>query len=379
MSDDQARFIDKSGRQTPDKHTHGDHSLDLWDPVLIPKGDIGAEVKRLAALARPNNGVRRSFITHPKADDKSHGLAAGIDVSVDVLMPGERTKPMRQNSSLVNFCLEGTGSMIMNGEKFDFEQFDVLTTPSLCVHEYVNDSDEIQVRLRYSNGALLERMNIHLIDEDPPMPGAGEAEAKAEADAEPEEKPKSPYGTFQLTDDGAWMKPYEELINPEPIEIKPHHWPWKQVKAELDKLESLGSKYKGRRLYLLYDPITGRTNGTTQNFFVCMTIRPGGIVDRPHRHSSAAINYYFGGKGHSVVQGNRVDWEAGDLMLSAPGWAIHNHASDEGPVYEITIQDMPLLINMDGLMWQEDMKGGFALLGSQAGFETNRSEVAAAE
>ena len=30
--------------------------------------------------------------------------------------------------------------------------------------------------------------------------------------------------------------PYEELINPKPIAIDPHSWPWAKVKAELDKL-----------------------------------------------------------------------------------------------------------------------------------------------
>lgn len=68
-------------------------------------------------------------------------------------------------------------------------------------------------------------------------------------------------------------------------------WRWDAVKAELDKLHALGSKYRGRRLYLLYNPATGRTNGTTHNFFATMTLRPAGIVDRPHRHTAAAVNF----------------------------------------------------------------------------------------
>lgn len=375
MSEPKAKFVDKSGRQTPDKHIHGDHSLVLWEPVVISKEDIDAEVERLAGFARPNNGVRRSMIAHPEADDRSLGLAPGIDVSVDVLLPGERTQPVRQNSNIVNFCIQGAGSMVINGETFEFAQYDVITTPSMAVHEYVNETDDMQVRLRYSNGALLERLNIHLVDEDPPLPGSADDDMTEAAD-EMEEGSQSPYGTFELTEDGGWLMPYEKLINPEPVEIKPHHWPWKKVKAELDKLVSLGPKYKGRRLYLLYDPVTGRTNGTTPNFFATMTIRPGGIVDRPHRHASAAMNYYFAGNGHSVVEGKRYPWKAGDLMLSAPGWAIHNHASDEGPVYELTIQDMPLNINMDSLLWQEELKGPVSLLGSHAGFETNRDKAA---
>jgi len=93
---------------------------------------------------------------------------------------------------------------------------------------------------------------------------------------------------------------------------------------------------------MMYNPITGRTNGITPNFFATMTIRPPKIVDRPHRHSSAAINYYFHGTGRSTVEGKVFQWKAGDLMLSAPGWAVHNHASYDDYVYELTVQDQPL-------------------------------------
>jgi gentisate 1,2-dioxygenase len=368
-----ALFIDKSSRQAPARHTHRDHSLNWWEPFIVPKEAIEAEIERLADLA-PDNGVRRAMIIQPQ-DAQRLGVAPGVDVSLDVLLPGERTKPVRQNSSIVNFCIRGAGSTVMNGERTGFTQYDVFTTPSMAVHQYVNDTDEIQVRLRYSNGALLERLNIHLVDEDPPDPTAENLLPAAEA-TEPSHR--NPFGSFQLTDDGAWLLPYEKLVAPDPVAIKPHHWPWRKVKAELDKLADLGHAYKGRRLYLLYDPATGRSQGTTPNFFSTITIRPAGIADRPHRHASTSINYYFGGEGHSIVEGKRYEWKSGDFMFSAPGWAVHHHVADKGPVYELTIQDMPFCINADALLWQEELYGPISLLGSHRGFETNRTKIAAA-
>ncbi len=151
------------------------------------------------------------------------------------------------------------------------------------------------------------------------------------------------------------------------------HWPWEQVKQKLDQLTSLGDTYRGRRLYLLYNPVTGRTNGTTPNFFATMTVRPPKIIDRPHRHVSAAINYYFHGHGHSLVAGKRYDWEAGDLMFSAPGWAVHHHASGpDDQVYELTVQDQPFHLALESLLWQEDLKKPPRLLGAQPGFRTDR-------
>jgi gentisate 1,2-dioxygenase len=59
-------------------------------------------------------------------------------------------------------------------------------------------------------------------------------------------------------------------------------------------------------------------------------------------------------------------------MLTAPGWMIHHHASDANPVYELTVQDQPLHIGMESLLWQEDLKRPARVLGSEKGFSTNR-------
>jgi gentisate 1,2-dioxygenase len=213
-------------------------------------------------------------------------------------------------------------------------------------------------------------MQVHIVEENPPV-SAG-AVHKEETPDDP--KHKSPFGTFQLTEQGAWLMPYEILINPPSVESRNLHWPWELVRENLNKLTALGKDYIGRRLYLLFNPMTGRTNGTTPSFFATMTIRPPKIIDRPHRHVSAAINYYFQGSGYSIVEKKRYEWKAGDLMLSAPGWAVHNHASYDEPVYELTVQDQPLNIIMESLLWQEAMNQPAVILGQQAGFQTNRSE-----
>src|SRR5256885_8825656 len=183
----------------------------------------------------------------------------------------------------------------------------------------------------------------------------------------------SPYGTIKLDDEGAQLMPYEILINPPTVQSPALHWPWAEVKSHLDKLEALGKDYVGRRLYMLYNPMTGRTNGCTPSFFATMTIRPPKIVDRPHRHTSAAINYYFHGTGRSTVGGEVLEWKAGDLMLSAPGWAVHNHASYDDFVYELTVQDQPLDIALEGLLWQERPERPLAVLRGAGGVWTHRA------
>lgn len=346
---------------------------DLWPSYVVPKADIEEEIDRLASLPAPANGRRRSLIVHPRSQGPGPGLAPGIQVAVEVLLPGERTAPIRHNSSTVSFCLTGTGEAVIDGEVIAFGRYDTWYTPALATYVNVNDGEEIAVRLVYSNAALLEKMNVHFVDEEPPeMPARRTSRVPAGTD-----QPPDPFADVTALGDGqAHLMTYEKLVNPDVVEQRPLHWPWREVRAELDKLRALGSDYRGRRLFLLYNPATGRTNGTTNSFFATITVRPAEIVDRPHRHTSAAINYFFSGSGHSTVGGRRYDWSSGDLMLSAPGWAIHNHASHGEVVYELTIQDSPLHIAMDSLMWQEDLKEAPVLLGSHRGFETNRSQLA---
>ncbi|HEY3653458.1 MAG TPA: AraC family ligand binding domain-containing protein [Steroidobacteraceae bacterium] len=336
-----------------------------WAPVIVTKEQIDSEVDRLAALPRPANGRRSSLIVHSAAITPA--LAPGIQVALSVLNPGERTTPFRHNATEVNFCIRGSGRSQWGNRSVAFGQFDVWNTPSYSTYWRENSGSDLQVCLTYSNASLLRYMQVYVAEENPGITKIAEDERNLIRG----NGQSSPYGVFEIGSDGAMLMPYETVIDPPAIESKGLFWPWETVHSELKRLEALGSDYVGRRLYLLYNPMTGRTNGTTPNFFATITIRPPNIVDRPHRHVSAAINYYFRGQGRSSVAGNLYEWKAGDLMLSAPGWTVHNHASYEETVYELTIQDQPLNIAMESLLWQENMKKPPALLGVKSGVDDN--------
>jgi gentisate 1,2-dioxygenase len=213
--------------------------------------------------------VRCSYI---RAIRSPTGSRPASKVTLDVLKPGERTVAFRQNSTQVNFVIQGKGSSIVGGKRFDVGLYDVWNTPSMHPYWHQNTGDGLFVRLTYSNAALLEMMNVHYAEENPPIVAPVAHEAMSEED---KKRRTSPFGTFRLNDEGAWLMPYEILINPPTVESPALHWPWQDVKAHLDKLEALGKDYVGRRLYLLYNPMTGRTNGTTPEFL------------RHHDHSSA--------------------------------------------------------------------------------------------
>ncbi|GAA4355978.1 cupin domain-containing protein [Variovorax defluvii] len=364
----QAAFDDVTGRAAADRNSY-------WSPLVVSKATIDAEIQRLAELPKPANGRRESLIVHPMAPANAPGLAPGIQVKLSVLKPGESTAAFRHNATEVNFNIEGEGEVTVGDKTIRHRRYDVWNHPSFTPYVHRNTGKSLLARLTYSNVPLLQSMNVYLPEDVRADSDAVHVEQEEAHAADPARQ--SPFGMIPIGSDGGMLMPYETLINPTPAVSPTLHFPWQVVKGELDKLEALGSRYVGRRLYMMYNPLTTRFNGITPNFFATMTIRPPGIVDRPHRHVSAAINYYFKGRGFSNVAGNRYEWSEGDLMLSAPGWAVHNHASYDEQVYELTVQDQPLNIYMESLLWQEDMKLPAKLLGSSAGFDTNRAEVAA--
>lgn len=89
---------------------------------------------------------------------------------------------------------------------------------------------------------------------------------------------------------------------------------------------------------------------------VSMTI--GGIDPgdrtRNHRHTYETIIYVLRGRGHSVVEGRRLDWEAGDALL-VPRWAWHQHFNDSDTEYAeyIGCENAPMLQNI-GLALREE-------------------------
>jgi gentisate 1,2-dioxygenase len=57
-----------------------------------------------------------------------------------VLRPGERTRPLRQTASLLVAPFQGSGHSIVDGKRFDWQQFDNLAVPGGSWFEHVNTS-----------------------------------------------------------------------------------------------------------------------------------------------------------------------------------------------------------------------------------------------
>lgn len=354
------RFLDLSGGRPA--------SSVCWHPVKVSAASIEQEIERLLDAPRPANGRRAALIVHPEAQAPGLGFAPGVSVTINALKPGEVTQPLRQNASQFEFCLRSAGVVEVGGKTIRTGKWDGMTIPSMreCVHR--NEGREPWVWLTYSNAPLLEKLGAYFCysgDE------AGQAFAPNTSSAvrasSGHEYTRHNAPDVAIGSDGARFRGYEFLTDIPVIDNPALHWPWASTAPHL--ATEPGDDKRG--IMLMYNPATERRNGTTHCFFATLSSTPAGApprkVGRGHRHSSVAINYHFSGSGHSVVDGQTIEWSAGDLLLSAPSWSEHAHYIDEGGARILTVQDHPLHIAMESLMWQERMDGSILTLGSQAG------------
>lgn len=337
-----------------------------WKPIKVSRAEIEATVAHLTAVPEPGNGRRAAYLVHPESTGK--GFAPGIDVCVEVLLPGEATQPIRRSSSPVEICIGGQGTVSVGDRVIELAEYDVCTIPSMKPHRFENTGSSPWVRLAYSNAPLLALLGTHYYEDVPDDWTPGEStDGPIDMD---EPAPIAGRGTapdFEVSPTGARLRGYEYLVDIEPVLNRPLHWSYQVI----SQLMSQSSDDQKRTIMALYNPATQRKQGATNSFFVTLSQIPPGHKPRRegpgHRHSSVAINYHFAGTGYSIVDDQRIDWGPGDLLLSAPAWREHAHYPSETGMSVYTVQDHPLHIGMESLIWQEDLSGPILALGTEAG------------
>ena len=73
-----------------------------------------------------------------------------------------------------------------------------------------------------------------------------------------------------------------------------------------------------------------------------------------HRHTVEASIYFLQGNGHSIIDGERYDWGAGDL-LSVPMFSWHRHINDgDEEILRIAATTNPLSISLGQAVYEDE-------------------------
>ncbi len=137
-----------------------------------------------------------------------------------------------------------------------------------------------------------------------------------------------------------------ELITPEPRSgCRAHRWDYTAVRsALLEAGDLISSEEAERRVLILENPGLPGSSGITTSLYAGLQLVLPGEVAPSHRHSQSALRVILEGSGaYSVVDGERVDMERGDLVVTAP-MTWHDHRSEgAGPTIWLDALDIPLV------------------------------------
>ncbi len=152
-----------------------------------------------------------------------------------------------------------------------------------------------------------------------------------------------------------WRVPGTDSPEPDPIEV-PYVWHWNELIPlieEAAEVVDLGTD-SDRRALNATNP--GRAWGTTQTMIAGYQLVMPGESAPAHRHTPAAIRLMLSGSGQTVVEGEPVTMERGDLVLT-PAWTWHDHRNDgDVPMVWLDGLDVPFIKHLHAQFY-EDFEG----------------------
>jgi len=137
-------------------------------------------------------------------------------------------------------------------------------------------------------------------------------------------------------------------LTPAPqTQMVPAHWRYDDVRDLILRAGDLISAEEAdRRVLAFVNP--GRADHeiprTTDTLWAAIQLVLPGEIAPPHRHTPAALRYVIEGHGgYTVVDGQRVEMEPGDFLVT-PNWSSHEHGHEgDGPMLWLDGLDLPLV------------------------------------
>ena len=131
---------------------------------------------------------------------------------------------------------------------------------------------------------------------------------------------------------------------------QPVHWRYRDIRPLLLRAGELTPIEKAeRRVLVLCNPGLGLPSmRATATIYVGLQLILPGETAPNHRHTPSAVRFVVEGEGgFTVVDGEKLPMEKGDLILTPPGlWHEHGHEG-AGPVIWLDALDLPLVYGIE--------------------------------
>lgn len=274
----------------------------------VQVADLGDDADRLALNA---SNPKRVFGT-------SHNLVAGYQL----VLPGEKAPAHRHTPSAIRLLLEGSGHTTVDGEPVYMERGDLVLTPPMTWHDHRHDGDEPMIWLDGLDVPFVRGQHAQFAEEYPD-------DALQEL-TEPEDVSVARYSAGMVPAECQWTKNHSPL----------NKYPYTTARESLLRFhESEGKPTTGSVLEYI-NPITGGPVIPTITCF--LRIQDAGSKSGAYRHTHSKVYCVLEGAGHSIINGERYDWEKNDFFV-VPSWHWYEHHADEsGDAILFAMSDRPI-------------------------------------
>jgi gentisate 1,2-dioxygenase len=240
--------------------------------------------------------------------------------ALQYLGPHESAPAHRHTPSALRFVVEGTGVWTtVNGDACDMSAGDLVLTPSWTWHDHSNPTDAPMVWFDGLDLPLAASLESVFFE---PYPELSQPVAED-------------HNASTRVHGGRSLRPLGEPPSPahSPLLV----YPYRDTDAALaDLLRARGGPIASLEFV---NPTTG---GPALPTLGCEMHRlvPGQRTP-PRRKVGSSVYVAFSGSGHTVINGERFDWERGDCFVT-PSWSAVEHEAAE-PADLFAVSDRPVL------------------------------------
>jgi len=289
-----------------------------------------------------------------------------------ILAPGGKSGRHRHYFEAMFYILEGQGYEVHDGQRYDWQQGDIVCVPTYTIHQHFNTDPEKGSRLFYIIPGLFrfmgisetEQIELHinyrvpdnatpLYGEDNRFIGYRTAEGQdyyfgldeplqklmdeMKAFSEMVTEPRDTYelALKGLAEENQWRRTVPRIVRPSEL-------PWEDTRM-------------GRLKYLVH-PTRSSALRTIQAYL--QELPPGGRSGK-HLHVGEELHLILEGRGYDIHDGQRWDWEKED-MVAIPINTVHQHfnADPEKPALFLSVQSRLFdFVGHGGVQHLEDAPG----------------------
>jgi gentisate 1,2-dioxygenase len=206
----------------------------------------------------------------------------------------------RHSWDAMMFITEGSGWTEVNGKRYEWKPWDTVYLPAFQWHRHGNDGDKTAKYVTFSVQPMVELLGLAILEEggDTPfedLPAAPVPASDATGNDPYSNRVSRLHDQQRALAESRILTPYEDV----PFKVTP----------------------RGARSGFLVDKAIGHaTGGLTA---VMHQLAPG-LYQSRHRHGGEAWLYCVTGEGYSMIDGVKVPWKQGDLVI-VDHWSWHQH------------------------------------------------------